>query len=192
MGSQRVPHRLVRVHNIAVDMTIVVVVYYVMRLSRHQTDAIVGRLFFASRNRRIQALREIPNMVAEIADVEAIAPLTVEYLRSRANIEAHVSWQGPDGELPGDADPAWRASGVAFPMLVRSQLRGTLVCGPPDDGEFAPDEMLALEQLAYRMATDRDDILVTSLRAELNALRSQGVDRHPSPSSPRCAPTAAP
>jgi len=139
---------LVRVHNIAVDMTIVVVVYYAMRLSRHQTDAIVGRLFFASRNRRLQALREMPNLVDEIADVEAIAPLTVQYLRTRANIEAHVSWQGPDGELTSAADPEWRASGVAFPMLVRGQLRGTLFCQPPNDGEFAPDEMLALEALA--------------------------------------------
>jgi len=60
-------------------------------------------------------------------------------------------------------------------MLVRGQLRGTLICRAPDDGEFAPDEILALEQLAYRLATDRDDILAASLRTELNALRLQRV-----------------
>jgi hypothetical protein len=66
-----------------------------------------------------------------------------------------------------------RAFGVAFPMVVRDQLRGTLFCQPPDDGEFAPDEMLALEALAYRMLIDRDDILAVSLRAENTALRLQ-------------------
>jgi hypothetical protein len=164
------------VHNVAVEMTIVVAIYYAIRFSRQQTDAIVSRLFFAARNRRLQALREMPSIIDEIADAEAIAPLTVQYLRTRANIEAHVSWQEPDGEVTPAADPEWRASSVAFPMLVRGQLRGTLFCRAPDDGEFAPDETLALEQLAYRMATDRDDILAASLRAELNALRSQKVD----------------
>ncbi len=164
------------VHNVAVEMTIVVAIYYAIRFSRQQTDAIVSRLFFASRNRRMQALREIPNMIDEISDAEAIAPLTVQYLRTGANIEAHVSWHVPDGELTPAEDTEWRASSVAFPMLVRGQLRGTLFCQAPDDGEFAPDETFALEQLAYRMATDRDDILASSLRAELNALRSQRVD----------------
>jgi len=164
------------VHNVAVEMTIVVAIYYAIRFSRQQTDAIVSRLFFAARNRRMQALREIPSMVDEISDAEAIAPLTVQYLRTRANIEAHVSWQDPDGAVTPAVDPEWRAASVAFPMLVRRQLRGTLFCRAPDDGEFAPDETLALEQLAYRMATDRDDIVAASLRAELNALRSQRVD----------------
>jgi hypothetical protein len=60
-------------------------------------------------------------------------------------------------------------------MLVRGQLRGMLFCQGPDNGTFAPDEMLALEQIAYRMATDRDDILATLLRSELRALRSQPI-----------------
>ncbi len=160
------------VHNVAVDMTIVVAIYYAIRFSRQQTDAIVSRLLFGPRNRRMQALREIPNMIDEISDAEAIAPLTVKYLRTMANIEAHVSWQDSDGELTPAEDPEWRTSSVAFPMLVRGHLRGTLFCQAPDDGEYAPDETLALEQLAYRLATDRDDILAASLRAELNALRS--------------------
>ena len=157
---------MVRVHNVAVDMAIVVVVYYAMRVSRHRTDAVVSRLFFAARNRRLEALREIANMVDEISDAESVAPLTVEYLRSQANIEAAAFWQG------SDETPAF-APNVAFPMLVRKQVRGMLFCRPPDDGEFAPDEVFALEQLANRMATDRDDLLAASLRAELEVLRSQ-------------------
>ena len=157
---------IVRVHNVVVDMTIVIVVYYAMRVSRRQTDAVVSRLFFAARNRRLEALREIANMVDEISDAESVAPLTVEYLRSQANIEAAAFWQG-SGETPAFAP------NVAFPMLVRRQVRGTLFCRPPDDGEFAPDEVFALEQLANRMATDRDDLLAASLRAELEVLRSQ-------------------
>ena len=157
---------MVRVHNVAVDMAIVVVVYYAMRVSRHRTDAIVSRLFFAARNRRLEALREIAGLVDGIADAESVAPVTVEYLRTRAGIEAEVIWQG-SSELRA------LAPSVEFPMRVRGQLRGVLICRPPDDAEFAPDEMFALEQLAVRMATDRDDLLAESLRVELDAARSQ-------------------
>ena len=173
---------MIGVHNIAVEMTIVVVVYYAIRLSRRQTDEVVSRLFFGARNRRLQALREMPQMVDEISDAEAIAPATVQYLATRAEIEAHVFWQGPDAESMPAADPERRELGVAFPMLIRGQLRGTLFCRPSDGGEFAPDEMQALEALAYRMATDRDDILAASLRAELNALRVQQIGLRASPS----------
>lgn len=175
---------MVRVHNIAVEMTIVVVVYYAIRLSRRQTDAIVSRLFFAARNRRLQALRELPQIVDEISDAEAIAPITVRYLANRAEIDAHVVWQDADAESLPAADPEWRERSVAFPMLIRGQLRGTLFCRPADDGGFAPDEMLALETLAYRMATDRDDILAASLRAELAAMRLQAAGLRESPAAP--------
>jgi len=171
---------IVRVHNVIVDMAIVVIVYYAIRISRRQTDAIVSRLFFAARNRRLEALREMASMVDEVPDAEAIAPFAVEYLRTQVGIEAAVSLPGPDGELiPIEA--GWREFGVAFPMLVRGQVRGILFCRPPDDGEFAPDETFNLEQLANRMATDRDDLLAASLRQELTALRLQMLELRASP-----------
>jgi hypothetical protein len=160
---------LVRVHNILVDMTIVVIVYYAMRVSRRATDAIVTRLFFPSRNRRLLALRDMGNAIDEISDEETIAPFAEQYLRTNAHVEARVFLQAsPDDDFPSADD---RELGVAFPMTVRGQLRGILFCRPPDDGEFAPDEVLALQQIANRIATDRDDLLAASLRGELNAVR---------------------
>jgi hypothetical protein len=189
---------LVHVHNVVVDMTIVIIVYYVMRYSRRETDALVNRLFFAARNRRLQALRELANVVDDISDADAIAPLTVQYLDTRAGIAAQVFLPEPTGEFTvaagSDAgtppiarddlglvmlksrreaivEPHWRELGVAFPMIVRGQVRGILFCRPPSDGAFAPDDMQALQQLANRMATDRDDLLAGSLRQELDLLR---------------------
>jgi len=162
-------------------MTIVIIVYYAMRISRRGTDAVVTRLFFAARNRRLQALREIADIVDQISDPEAIAPLATEYLRTRAGIEARVLLQGPNDAFVRAEDGAWETPaiardddlGVAFPMLVRAHVRGILFCRPPDDGDFAPDEVFLLQQLANRMAIDRDDLLATAQRQELDALRSE-------------------
>jgi hypothetical protein len=56
---------------------------------------------------------------------------------------------------------------MIFPLVVRGQLRGGLVCAlPTADGAFAPDESDALVALATRTAIARDDLLAQSLRAE--------------------------
>ena len=166
---------LVGAHSVVVNLTIVVLVYYIMRIFRSQTDAVVSTLFFAARNRRLHTLRELPQMIDRISEAEAIAPFVVKELRAGANVEACVTWQEPERESDATTNPEPGGQWVEIPMLVRGQLRGMLFCQGTDGGTFAPDEMLALEQIAYRMATDRDDILATLLRSELRALRSQPI-----------------
>ena len=191
---------LVRVHNITVDMTIVVIVYFVARSSRTAVERVITRVFFAARDRRLQALRELERAVDDVSDPDALAPFVVEYLRTRVEIAAAVYLQAADGWLrpaaggapetapispdhvalvllrsarvPTDA-PEWSDLGTAFPMLVRGRLRGIVFCRAPNDGAFAPDETHALERLANRMASDREDLLAESLRAELDDLRVQ-------------------
>jgi len=106
---------IIRVHNIVVDMAIVIVVYYAMRVSRRQTDAVVSRLFFASRNRRLQALSEIVDMLDEITDAESIAPLTIEYLQARADIRVRR-------RLP-DAGPRTVARNTLLSAAGRRRIR---------------------------------------------------------------------
>lgn len=191
---------LVRVHNITVDMTIVVIVYFVARSSRTAVERVITRVFFAARDRRLQALHELERAVDDVSDPDALAPFVVDYLRTRVEIAAAVylqtadGWYGPaagcapdtppispdhvavvllrSARRPTDA-PEWSALGTAFPMLVRGRLRGIVFCRAPNDDAFAPDETHALEQLANRMASDREDLLAATLRAELDDLRVQ-------------------
>jgi hypothetical protein len=185
-----------------VQLLIAIVVYYVVRLSRDRTDALVSSLFFAKRQRRLAALSELANAVDEVHDPEEIGPVVVAFLRTRASIEAIVFLQNASNDFapaPGSPDgvatigkddllavtlrtrrsptPLTDESdigGFAFPMLIRARVRGVLVCRPPrDDNEFAPDEIDALFVLASRMASARDDLLSQSLRDQLQAIQAR-------------------
>ena len=191
-----------RTHNILLQLTIAVIVYYVVRASRVRTNAVVTNLFFSHRERRIDAIRRLPNAVDALHDVDGIGLLVVSTLRDQAGITATVFWQSAfdefvpaDGSPPDTAaltndDPAIvlvraqrepmhdprrpAAKAVVFPMLIRGQLRGVLMCEPPaGDGEFAPDEVNAIATLAGRMASARDDLLSESLRNELDHVRNR-------------------
>lgn len=190
-----------RSHNILLQLTIAVVVYYVVRGSRERTNAVVTNLFFSHRERRLKAIRHLPNAVDALDDVEAIGSLVASTLRAQAGISATVFWQSGSGAfVPADGSPAGTpvlhedgptiallrqhrepmhdptrpaAKAMAFPMLIRGQLRGVLMCEPPaGDGEFAPDEVDAIALLAGRMASARDDLLSESLRKELDRVRN--------------------
>lgn len=191
-----------RSHNILLQLTIAVIVYYIVRSSRERTNAVVTKLFFSHRERRVQAIRELPSAVDELHEVDAIGPFVASTLRAQAGILATVLWQSASGEfVPVDGSPHGTvafskddptivllrtqrkpthdptrptAKGVVFPMLIRGQLRGVLLCEPPaGDGEFAPDEISAIAMLAGRMASARDDLLSESLRKELDRVRNR-------------------
>ena len=189
-----------RSHNILLQLTIAVIVYYVVRGSRVRTNAVVTHLFFSHRERRLKAIRQIPDAVDALHDVDAIGPFVASTLRMQAGITATIFWQSASGEfVPAAGSPSGAAAlskddptvaylrarrepmrdetraaakTFAFPMLIRGQLRGVLMCEPPaGDGEFAPDEVSALAMLAGRMASARDDLLLESLRRELDQVR---------------------
>lgn len=73
----------------------------------------------------------------------------------------HQSLETHDGRsrLPGD---------IAFPMTVRGQLAGAIVCAFKRNGEaYAPDERDAVRVLAHEVGLALDALEVTRLRREL-------------------------
>lgn len=183
----------------ASQIAIIVAVYYIVRLSRRSTDAVVTRVFFAARDRRLRALGDAIAAVDEVQDAAALAPFIVDYLGTHAGIVAQVFYQDADGAYvpvagcdPGTVPLGRDSTGVvalrsrreplalpdlqergamACPMLVRGRLRGIMICHAPDDGELAPDEVRALAAIANRVAGDRDDLLAEELRRENQALQ---------------------
>jgi hypothetical protein len=193
---------LSRAHNLLVQAMIAIVVYYAVRLSRARTDAIVTKILFGARQRRISAIRELARAVDEVREAAQIGAVVTATLRSRATVDATVYLEGENGDffaadasLPGTPhmrkddvtivylrslrEPAHvmdasAPDALAVPMLIRGRLRGVMICQPPqNDDDFAPDEVDALFFLASKMASARDDLLSMSLREELHALRAQ-------------------
>ena len=177
----------VTLHNPYLQLGITLVVYYIVRISRTTTETFVSRLFFAARQRRIAAIHEIANAVDEVRTAEAIPAFVVESLRSRATIDAGVSYDDGAGHyalvagvgptrLPEDEPLLVRTrslripllandGSVVVPMLIRNRLRGLLICRAPQrENELAPDEVNALAALALRMAIAREDLLAEGIR----------------------------
>ncbi|HEY9179415.1 MAG TPA: GAF domain-containing protein, partial [Candidatus Baltobacteraceae bacterium] len=74
-----------------------------------------------------------------------------------------------DSLLPGS---------LAFPMIVRGELLGILLCGPKSDDEtYAPDEQAALASLAGSVAHALDAIEIRDLRCRLQAVTATGGGR---------------
>jgi hypothetical protein len=84
-------------HDFLVQMTIAVIVLYVVRALRVQTDAFVTRVFFASRERRIAAIRTLTTEVDAVSTAAAIAPFVVERLHAVAGIAAALYVEDDDG-----------------------------------------------------------------------------------------------
>jgi GAF domain-containing protein len=187
--------------NFAAQMAIAVVVLYVVRALRTQTDSFVARVFFAARRKRIDAIYALAREVDAVESPEALAPFVVQALGSIAATEVSVYVESEDVYVraAGTLGPASvardaptviglratlepvpvragsdLAGAVAFPLTVRARLRGALVCGlPAGDDEFAPDESEALMRLATRMAIARDDLLAQALRERVEFLERE-------------------
>jgi hypothetical protein len=65
---------------------------------------------------------------------------------------------------------------LAFPMVVRGELSGALVCGAKEQGEsFAPDEMAALRELATAVGLALDALRIRELEERLKLLEAARV-----------------
>ncbi len=188
-------------NDVFVQAAIALIVLYVVRGLRVQTDRLVTSAFFARRERRIAALRELARDVDAVSSADAIGRFLVDRLKTVAAIEAAVFVEDADGyaraagtlasaRVPVDAAPvvALRATLAAvrvapgdglggamiFPLAVRGRLRGGLVCAfPAGDDDFAPDESAALASLATRAAIARDDLLAETLRERVAELERE-------------------
>jgi hypothetical protein len=140
-GTDQVLVRATGSQDFAIQMTIAVVVLYVVRALRTRTDALVAHVFFAARRRRIDAIRALATDVDALDDVAAVVPLVRARLAAETGISAAVAFGGAAGP------------GLAFPLTVRGRSSGALVCvPPPGDADFAPDEHDALALLAGHVA----------------------------------------
>jgi hypothetical protein len=200
-GADQLLVRATGSQNFAVQMAIAVVVLYAVRLLRTQTDRLVTRVLFAGRLRRIDAIRSIARDVDAVQRPAAIPAFVVEALRDRARIDAALFLSAADGFVRGagtlgaervanDAAivvtlrstlaptriaPAGELGGaIVFPLAVRGQLRGGLVCALPDgDDDYAPDEADALARLAIATAIARDDLVAETLRSRVAELEHE-------------------
>lgn len=78
-----------------------------------------------------------------------------------------VDLRDVDSALPG---------ALGFPMIVRGDIVGVLVCGPRADEEtYAPDERDALSVLASSIGHALDEIEVRELRQQLARLTASGI-----------------
>ena len=195
---------IVHVRSLASQAVIVLIVYFIVRLSRRTTDAVITRVFFASRDRRLRALRATLRELDEVADADAIAPFLVTTLGAAAHVRAGVFLPEADGSFaPASGFPDGTAAlerndprlirlraeresavsttagalgDVAFPMLVRGRLRGVLFCSDDQGAELAPDEIHVLALIANRAATNRDDLLAEAMRVENERLLRENLD----------------
>jgi hypothetical protein len=198
-SADQVLVRATGAQDFAVQMAIAVIVLYAVRKLRTKTDALVARVFFAKRRRRIDAIVALGYAVEAVESVLSLGPFVIEQLRADAAIDSSLYVETEDAyvRVAGDLGPervgrdnatvillrATRApvavraesdliGAIAFPLAVRGRLRGALVCGlPSEDEEFAPDEQSALNGLAARVCVVRDDLLAEQLQGERDELR---------------------
>lgn len=191
------------VHGFLSQVVIVMIVYYVVRLSRRNTDAFVTRVFFAARDRRLRALRDALDAIDEVSDPDAIAPFAMHFLATRASIEACIYFEQTDGNYApaSGCEPGARIltrdeagvialrarrqplhvpelqslGGIAFPMMVHQRLSGIMLCRASNEGELAPDEIHALARISERIVGDRYYLQGEVLRRELDTLRRSDV-----------------
>jgi hypothetical protein len=199
-GADQLLVQATRAQGFAVQMAIAVIVLYAVRFLRAQADALVARLFFAKRQRRIASIRALAHAIDAVESPASLAPYIVEQLHADTGIASSLYVEGDDAfvRAAGDQGPAQvsrdnptvialRATSapvairaesdligaIAFPLTVRGRLRGALVCDLPSaDEDFAPDERAALADLAVHACVVREDLLAEQLRAELTESRA--------------------
>jgi hypothetical protein len=199
-GADQLLVQATRAQGFAVQMAIAVIVLYAVRMLRTRADALVARLFFAKRQRRIAAIRALGRAIEAVESPASLAPYVVEQLHADTAIESSLYVEADEAFVRGAGERgpaqvsrdnptviALRATGapvairaesdligaIAFPLAVRGRLRGALVCElPSQDEDFAPDERQALTDLAARVCVVREDLLAEQLRAELGEARA--------------------
>jgi hypothetical protein len=162
-----------------------------MRYIHGAADHLVDRVFFRKRHEDEKALRGFAHEASFITDPQILlerAAGAVKEHTSADNVAIYVgngasNYTASNGsrQVVGENDPgivALRAWGkpihlhdlsasqlngeLAFPMISRGRLVGTLVCGPKRDGEaYAPDEYDALVELAHGVGTTFDTLSTT-------------------------------
>lgn len=179
----------------AVEIAVALVLGFSIRAIHTRVDRFVDTVFFRERHEAEAALRTFAHDAQFITDEQVLGERCVQTVMRYAGATAAALWlRSPEGYRSAFAtyvsalnvdenDPAlvaMRARHVvvdledaqsalpgvlAFPMTVRGELIGALVCGAKKaDESYAPDERDALESVASAVAHALDALEVQELR----------------------------
>lgn len=193
------------VTSVAVELAVALALGFSIRFIHSRVDRVVDNILFRERHLAEAAIRNFAHEASYVTDAGVLlsrCASTVErYARARgagvwlaesASYRAAVNTFAVEPAVD-ENDPAvvsMRARRVnvrlreadsvlpgvlAFPMIVRGELLGILVCGPKaDDETYAPDEEDALASLASSVGHALDAIEVRELRRRLASLTATG------------------
>lgn len=193
------------VTSIAVQLAVALALGFSIRYVHERVDRFVDRVLFRERHLAQAALQTFGHEASYVTDADVLlsrCTKTVERsMKSRGagvwvgdgasfHAAAHTFAIAPDVDENDPAVLSMRARRVsvhvrdcesglpgtlAFPMTVRGELLGILVCGPKvDDEGYDPDEEGALASLASSVGHALDAIEVRELRRRLEALTATG------------------
>lgn len=190
------------VTSVSVQLAVALVLGFSIRFIHERVDRTVDRVFFRRRHEAEAALRDLTHDAPYITDAHVLIERCVDAATTFGETGAGGVWlRSGDryvhggGALPAvpvsENDPgvlAMRARHVvvepqrlgsalpgalAFPMVVRGEVVGMLICDAKRDGtRYTPDEIEALTALAASTGHAYDGLEVRRLREELGRLRS--------------------
>lgn len=186
--------------SIAVQLVVALVLGFSVRAIHTRVDRFVDRVFFRERHEAESAMRDFAFDAPYITEGDVLLRRCVEVVREYAHasnagvwLRNETGYEQAEGTFVhksvGENDPAivaMRARRVvaelpslrsslpgvlAFPMIVRGKLIGTLLCGPKTEDEtYAPDEREALSSIATSVAHAIDGLRVTELEQTVERL----------------------
>jgi GAF domain-containing protein len=193
------------VTSVAVQLAVALALGFSIRFVHARVDRFVDSVLFRERHLAEAAIHTFAHEASYITDADVLLSRTVKtverYAKARGagvwmadgaiyRPQAHTFAVAPDVDENDPAVLSMRARRVnvhvrecesalpgtlAFPMIVRGELLGILVCGPkPDDEGYDPDEESALASLAASAGHALDAIEVRELRRRVQALTATG------------------
>jgi hypothetical protein len=189
--------------NLAISAALALILGLSVRAIHSRVDRVLDTVFFRKRHEDEQAIRMLAREAAYITDPKILLSRTIAVLEERADASsAQILLDDEAGRYGAvsENDPAivrLRATfkvldlhdlttaitgEIAYPMVARGRLVGTLVLGPKRSGEsYAPDESDAVAQLAHDVGTALDvlsmkqgnerDSLVAGVEAVIEGMR---------------------
>lgn len=189
------------VESTAVQLAVALVLGFSVRYIHARVDRLVDTVLFRERHEAEAAMRTFAHDAAYVTDGDTLVNLALATVHRHAHSTTEGIWlpgQGGHyqlraGSLPAievdENDPAALAmrsrrvavdlhqvqsalpGAMAFPMIVRGELTGMLVCGPKSDDEtFAPDEREALAAIASSVGQALDGLRITELERTVERL----------------------
>lgn len=189
------------VTSMAVQLAVALVLGFSIRFVHARVDGFVDRVLFRERHLAEDAMHDFAQEASYITDADVLLSRCVKtverYAKARGagvwradgtvyRAQSHTFAIAPDVDENDPAVLSMRARRVnvhvrdcesslpgalAFPMIVRGELIGILVCGPKIDEEiYDPDEERALASLASSVGHALDTIEVRELRRQIQAL----------------------